>query len=161
MTQVRQAVAADERDILDLLVQLLEGLAPLYQSDWANSGDALSSVRDRIEKRQVLVAEVDGNIVGAVSWRPRVAPPPHRMVRYAELETLFVVPDWREQGIAHQLCERVQRACLEQAIPQVRVERRLGAKETSLFAAVGFVEYEKTLIWPRKSLGPSGADGQD
>lgn len=152
MAQVRMAVTADEREILGLLAQLLGTQAPRYAPEWACSGDALATVRYRIEKRQLMVAEQDGTLVGAASWRGRVAAFPQRHVRYVELETLFVLPAYRRQGIARQLCERVQRDCRERAIAQIRIERALGSQEQAMLASAGFVEFEKSLVWPGTSV---------
>jgi ribosomal protein S18 acetylase RimI-like enzyme len=82
--------------------------------------------------RQLLVAEVEGRLVGTVSISPSATPPG------LHLFALEVAPAWRGQGIGGQIVEHVVAEAVRRGLPCVFLEVRVDNPARRLYHRLGF-----------------------
>ncbi|MGH2598610.1 MAG: GNAT family N-acetyltransferase [Candidatus Rokuibacteriota bacterium] len=113
----------------------------------------LAFVLDRCEKTagRIIVAEVDGAVVGFVSVLATVAPeePDEGKAPYAYISDLVVLPPYRRRGLGRALLEHAERFARDSGATVLRVgvlAKNEGAKR--LYDRMGFADYMIQLIKP-------------
>jgi acetyltransferase len=101
-------------------------------------------------ERVVLVAEVDGVVVGMAHIAPSgAANAPHR----AEVQRVAVDPAVRGSGVGRRLMQAVEEAALERGLTLLWLTTHDGAEACAFYEAVG---YTKLGVMPDYSQRPSG-----
>lgn len=102
-------------------------------------------VRKRLEDdpRQVLVAKVEGKVVGYLLYSTKVDIPLTRRYDYAMISDLYVSPEYRRRGIAGELIETCLRQLRDAGATHVRLQV-LARNEaaTSLYRRYGFLTHD-------------------
>ena len=101
--------------------------------------------------RDVLVAEVDGDVVGMAQLVPSAAAnAPHR----AEVQRVAVAERARGTGIGRRLMAAVEDAALDRGLSLLWLTTHDGSDACAFYEAVG---YTKLGVMPRYSRRPDGA----
>lgn len=86
-------------------------------------------------RRVVIVAEIDGKIVGSVQLDCDLMPnQKHR----ADVSKLLVHPSNRRQGLARNLMQELERQALQRQLTLLVLDTRTGDDAQSLYASMGF-----------------------
>lgn len=123
--QIRQATLEDLRAVSSLSQALFEyekAFTNEYDLAWSNSADGQKFFTRRLKSRSmfILVAEVDGHIVGYVSVC--IAKVSFRLYSpIAEIENLCVDPSYRGKGIGTTLVREVLRIVKTRGAKRLRV----------------------------------------
>lgn len=105
--------------------------------------------------RIVLVARIDGKIVGSVQLGHDTMPnQPHR----ADVNKLLVDPGFRRRGIAHGLMIRLEALAREMGRSLMTLDTRTGDKAEPLYASLG---YQTVGVIPGYARDPMGGDRLD
>lgn len=95
------------------------------------------SLAEKVQQEQVLIAQVDGVLVGCIfiKWDED----------YAYFGKFAIAPSWQQQGIGKQLIQAAEQCALDKGfckvVLQVRVELMANQR---VFAKMGFVETAQT-----------------
>ncbi len=108
---IRPAVEADLDAIVELWFELMEHHRQINDRFWQPAPDAAEKMRAwlgeevRDPARCLLVAELQGQVVGFIHGQMSGGPPPVAPRRDGEITDLYVVPAFRRQGLARALVE--------------------------------------------------------
>jgi ribosomal protein S18 acetylase RimI-like enzyme len=124
-------VEADVSDAEDLVDNLWFPLAREMEevsefnrlSDSGVRSDAVKYFTDRLrkDKHRFFIVRVDGEDAGFISVEDRTARPVFERDKYGHVHELFVKKDFRRQGIASKLLERVEDYCQEKDFDMIRL----------------------------------------
>lgn len=123
--------------------------AEAFNLDWiAQEGEAAYTRMLGDERHVIALAELDGKAVGYLSGALR-EPSTWRTVRMAEIFALYIVPDYRSQGIGEQLVRSFVPWARERGAERIAVAA-FAANEDALrfYRRVGFVPFEIMLEQP-------------
>lgn len=115
---------------------------------WTHSEDGKKYFKDRITRSDscALVAELNKKILGYLVGAIQEGKDYRVKAKYAELENMLVLKDFRNKGIGGRLAERFLEWCEKQKINYVSVtasaENQLGIK---FYKKQGFRKYDLTL----------------
>ena len=125
-TTIRRAKSRDMAFIAEIWLKLAEEMAALDERVatrpeaeilWAK----WSGARLRDESSCILVAEVDGNVVGYLLGHVDEAQPIYQKRRHALISDLYVQSDHRRQGLATKLVEEAFAFFREKEVDHVRM----------------------------------------
>lgn len=116
-------------------------------SAWKSYLEDIKDVRSRLDVAELIVAEVDGRVAGAVTLFLQSSPSlPEEWPRgWAGIRLLAVHPSYRNRGIGHALMEECIRRCRQQGIATIglhttefmdvarRMYERMGFRRVSEF----------------------------
>lgn len=123
--------------------------AEAFNLDWiAQEGEAAYTRMLGDERHVVTLAEVDGRAVGYLSGAVR-DPSTWRTARMAEIFALYVIPEYRSQGIGERLVRSFLRWARDQGAERI-VVAAFAANEAALrfYRRVGFASFEVMLEQP-------------
>ncbi|MBA2760235.1 MAG: GNAT family N-acetyltransferase [Chloroflexia bacterium] len=123
--------------------------AEAFNLDWiAQEGEAAYTRMLGDERHVVTLAEVDGRAVGYLSGAVR-DPSTWRTARMAEIFALYVIPEYRSQGIGERLVRSFLRWARDQGAERI-VVAAFAANEAALrfYRRVGFAPFEVMLEQP-------------
>ena len=107
--QIRKATIEDTNSLVPLFAGSLQNMARLQPRQFRDAEQDVDYIQKGIleQDSDVLVAEQDGRIVGIASvFSVPVSPKPHRVQQtYCNLDTLYVLEPYRNQGIGSALLE--------------------------------------------------------
>jgi GNAT superfamily N-acetyltransferase len=136
-------------------------LSDQERAGWAGYGADIIDVRSRLDHTELIVAEEDGRVLGAVTFYP-----PHAGVHYptevdhqdfppewAAFRLLGVHPDARGRGLGRKLTEECLRRAAEHGAPVVGLHT-LSMMETAgkLYVRMGWVRAPEWDIHPLPNL---------
>ena len=117
---------------------------------WASDLEALHRAALAEPGRIVLVAEVDGEVVGMAHVAPSgAANAPHR----AEVQRVAVASESRGTGVGRELMEALEQIALARGLTLLWLTTHDGSKAGPFYEAVG---YTKLGVMPDYSLRPDG-----
>lgn len=153
MVYLRQAKVGDLAVVLeigDALTKEDAGKhAEAFNLDWiAQEGEAAYTRMLGDERHVVTLAEVDGRAIGYLSGAVR-GPSAWRTVPMAEIFELYVIPEYRSQGIGERLVRSFLRWARDQGAERI-VVAAFAANEAALrfYRRVGFAPFEVMLEQP-------------
>jgi GNAT superfamily N-acetyltransferase len=136
--RVRDARAADSTAVAGLLAQLG------YPSPPTNVAGRLSRLAED-DSNRVLVADIDGSVVGLAS--AYVRPLIHHDAGFARIACLIVDEAWRDRGVGRTLVEAVETWAREQNCEVAEVtsgNQRLDAHR--FYEGLGYAEKRKRFV---------------
>lgn len=117
---------------------------------WDTDLEALHGAALADPERVVLVAELDGEVVGMAHLVPSgAANAPHR----AEVQRVAVAADTRGAGVGRKLMETVEQTALERGLTLLWLTTHDGSDACAFYEAVG---YERLGVIPDYSQRPDG-----
>ncbi|MFQ6057267.1 MAG: GNAT family N-acetyltransferase [Anaerolineae bacterium] len=144
---VRRARLKDVNDILPLWEEMMRfhaALDPRLEVGPRGVDYMRQVIPDwlRSEACCVLVAEVEGHIVGYIAGRVADNPPIFRLRAYGHVSDICVAPEWRRQGIGRRLYEALREWFKDQGLSviQLNVAHRNPASQ-AFWRAMGFEDY--------------------
>ncbi len=144
--RIRNATTDDSA----VLVEMVERIARLYPAGynqgWLGSADGFAYVTYHIEKGWVAVAEQNHVLIGHCAWSVKQGLPYQAYVRYAELQTLFVGPAVRGQGVAEALLHAFNGFCSAAALSVQIVHAVPDPKALAMFEKIGFREERRLMV---------------
>jgi GNAT superfamily N-acetyltransferase len=96
------------------------------------------------EEAEVVVAEIDGQLVGSGHARILPAKPYNQFDKYAFLGFMYVVPEHRGKGINRLIIKRLVEWSKEKGLPEVRLQ--VYSENESALSAYEKVGFKKHLI---------------
>jgi GNAT superfamily N-acetyltransferase len=144
---VRDAVESDDEIVGELLVQAFLTQLAKKLPDVSYSAERLADLRNQAAKRacsSVLVAEIDGRIVGTVALYPAGAPGSHAWIPgAADLRLLAVHPDFQGHGVSGKLLDAAEALARTWRVPAICLHTRQGASGVArLYLSRGYVRDE-------------------
>lgn len=131
--QLRPATAADIPAVLLVTAAAYAPYAGRLTPPSSALNETEQAVRRYLQKGGVIVAEVDGRIVGAVRYEP--------YADYVYLGRLAVLPEYQGRGIGRRLVEAVEEWAALLGLDEVRLGVRLELTENrDLYRHLGYVE---------------------
>lgn len=153
MVDLRRATVDDLAVVLDIGDALTKEdagkHAEAFNLDWVVQEGAAAYTRMLGDERHtVTLAEVDGKAVGYLSGAVR-EPSTWRTARMAEIFALYVLPEYRSQGVGERLVRSFLPWAREQGADRI-VVAAFAANEAALrfYRRVGFVPFEIMLEQP-------------
>jgi GNAT superfamily N-acetyltransferase len=144
---VREAVAADDERVGKLLVQAFLTQLARKLPDVAYTEERLADLRNQAARRtsaRVLVAEIDGRIVGTVALYPAGAPRSHAWIAgAADLRLLAIHPEFQGRGLSGKLLDAAEALARAWDVPAICLHTRQGASGVArLYRSRGYVRDE-------------------
>ncbi len=141
---IRQAVEADDPAVGDLLVQAFTAQYALKMPDVVMHAERVADLRNQAEKRMsstVLVAEIDGRLVGTVALYPWGSPRSEAWIEgAADLRLLATDVLYHRKGLSGPLLDHAERLAREWRVPAVCLHVRRGVSGIArLYMARGYV----------------------
>ena len=153
---IRDAVEADDTIVGELLVQAFLTQYAKKLPDVSYTAERLADLRNQSAKRasSVLVAEIDGRIVGTVSLYPAGAPGSEAwIVGAADLRLLAIHPEFQGRGLSRRLLDAAEALARKWRVPAICLHTRQGASGVAgLYQSRGYVRDETGDIDHRPSL---------
>jgi ribosomal protein S18 acetylase RimI-like enzyme len=150
MISIRLATAADVPTIVKLNDALFHEDAALHDPamnlDWAREhGSAYFSRYFEAPTSIVYLAESDGSPVGYLAGY--VKPPnDYRPIRSAELESIYILPDFRSGGVGKQLTQQFLSWCRSQGAVRISVTAYSDNENAvAFYRRLGFTDKHTTL----------------
>lgn len=154
MPRIRPFVLAD----LDQLIELWKGLQisqvdPLMdepahlttEENVARCREFVTTVHGE-DKNQILVAELDGKLIGYTIFRKQVDFPLETAYKWAMITDLCISPEHRRKGIATELLQRSIQHLKSSGVTHVRINVLQNNKAAiSLYHKLGFEDHTLTL----------------
>lgn len=142
---VRPAVEADLNAIVELWFELMEHHRQISERFWQPAPDAAEKMAAWLREslgnpsRCLLVAELQGQVVGFIHGQITGGPPPVTPRRDGEITDLYVVPAFRRQGLARALVEALSGWFAEQGAEKVILSAAVdNAEAEGFWRALGF-----------------------
>ena len=154
---VRNAVEADDSIIGELLVQAYLTQFAKKLPDVSYSAERLADLRNQSARRasaSVLVAELDGRIVGTLTLYPGGAPNSKAWIAgAADLRLLAIDPEFQGRGLSGKLLDAAEALARKWGVPAICLHTRQGASGIArLYHARGYVRDEAGDLDHRPSL---------
>lgn len=150
--EIRKASIEDLNTIQELSIKLSEKEAEEFDStidpEWNSTEEATEYFRERIteENSFAMVAEDDGQVTGYAIGAITEAEEYREDLEIAELETMYILPEYRSQGIGTELMEQFTSWSEEKDANRLRVEATAQNEGTIRFYREnGFEDYALTL----------------
>jgi len=156
MLEVRKAKLKDLEAIIKLNFQLFQKDFKYDKSlnmKWAYSESGGKYFKDRIIEANgcALVAESDKKILGYLVGAIQKGKDYRVKAKYAELENMLVLKDFRKKGVGGKLVRQFLKWCRKQGVDYVAVTASAGNElGIKFYEKQGFKEYDLTL---EKKLG--------
>ena len=133
---IRDARPEDLDEVARLLKEAYRQYArQMPEEDWNSYLGDITDVRSRLEKSELIVAEIDGRLAGSVTlYYPGATR--HWPEDWAGIRLLGVHPDYRGRGIGRALMDECVRRCREKGIKTIGLH-------TSILMDVARRMYEK------------------
>ncbi|MDP3879751.1 MAG: GNAT family N-acetyltransferase [Dehalococcoidales bacterium] len=147
-------------DELDEVSQLLKDAYRQYQSSipsrvWETYLEDIVDVRGRLENAELLVAELDGRLVGTVTLYLRASDSSGEgwPGGWAGIRLLAAHPAYRNRGIGHALMEECVRRCRRQGITTIGLHTtELMDIARRMYERIGFVRAPEFDFYPRPGV---------
>ncbi len=131
--KLRAATAADIPDVLEVTTAAYAGYAGRLTPASSALGETAGAVARYLERGGVIVAEAEGQIVGAVRYEPDAD--------FVYLARLAVAPAWQGRGLGRRLVEAVEEWAVLLGLDEVRLGVRLELPSNhELYRHLGYVE---------------------
>ena len=128
---IRDAVEADDTVVGELLVQAYLTQFAKKLPDVSYSPERLADLRNQMARRacaSVLVAEIDGLIVGTVTLYPAGASGSDAWIAgAADLRLLAIHPDFQGRGLSGKLLDAAEALARKWGVPAICLHTRQGA----------------------------------
>ncbi len=157
VSEIQQLSANQIEERLEEFIELLQltvnqgasigWLAPLSRQDASSYWQSVSEQVEAGEKVLIL-AEQDGRIAGAVQL---ALEPRENGNHRAEVQKLMVHPDFRRQGIAERLMNRLERAAMEAERSLLVLDVRKGDGAEALYQKLGYIHVGDITAYARSS----------
>lgn len=151
---VRQLSEQDINDLSDALIQVVQGGASLgFLRDITTT--TASGYWHELENNiggnlLLIVAREAGQIVGSVQLEKCTKP---NGLHRAEVQKLFVLPQFRRRGVASILMQRVESLALENDIQLLVLDTQSGSGAETLYQRLGWLKSGEI---PNYALSPDG-----
>lgn len=124
--EIREAELEDTGRIQELSVRLSEKereeFDPTIDPDWNTTGEATDYFRKRIYEGLAYVAVKDSRVVGYLIGAVNGSEEYREELTVAEIESMYLLPDYRGKGIGTDLAERFEQEAKELGADRLRVE---------------------------------------
>jgi GNAT superfamily N-acetyltransferase len=127
-TIIKKATIEDLKIVQALNLKLFQkeckDYDPLLDLDWTKSKEGTEYYAKRIQSENgcVLLAQIDGEVVGYLCGGITKAEPYRKLPKVVELENTLVLKKHRGEGIGKQLFDEFMTWCKEQKVGKIRVE---------------------------------------
>ena len=144
---IRDAAEADDATVGELLVHAFLTQLAKKLPDVSYSPERLADLRNQSAKRacaSVLVAEIDGRIVGTVSLYPAGASGSKAWIAgAADLRLLAIHPEFQGRGLSGKLLDAAEELARRWGVPAICLHTRQGASGVAeLYESRGYVRDE-------------------
>ncbi len=150
--RTRVAEPEDLEVVQDLSVQLSEKEAEEFDDtidpEWNKTGEAGDYFRERITNGRsfAVVAEKDEQVVGYAVGGIHESEEYRKNLDIAELESMYVLPEYRSHGIGTEFVERFERWAEEHNVERLRVEvTSQNKKGIRFYENNGLEDYARTM----------------
>ena len=151
-TEIREAKVEDLEAIQELSIKLsdkeAEEFDPTIDPEWNSTEEAVDYYRKRINEENgfAMVAEDDGQITGYVLGSITDTEAYREDLNIAELGSMYILPEYRSQGIGTELMEQFNSWSKEKDADRLRVEATAQNEDAIRFYRDnGFEDYALTL----------------
>lgn len=151
MTEIREAGIDDVERIQQLSVKLSEWeqeeFDPTIDPDWNTTDQATNFFEQRVHEGFAYVAEDDSEVVGYLVGAVNGSEVYREDLNIAELESMYLMPDYRGQGLGTRLAERFENDATEQHdVSRIRVEVTAhNERGREFYRALGLEDYAITM----------------
>jgi len=144
---IREATASDDAAVGELLVEAFRNQYAKKLPDVFDPPERLADLRNQSEKRDratVLVAEVEGAIVGTVAIYPAGAPGSEAWIEgAADLRLLAIHPGFQGQGLSKQLLDAAELRARSWGVSAICLHTRREASGVArLYSGRGYLRDE-------------------
>lgn len=148
--EIREAELEDVDRIQELSVRLSEweeeNFDPTIDPGWNRTDDATEFFEQRVYEGYAYVAEDDSQVVGYLVGAVNGSEAYRDDLTVAELESMFLLPDYRGEGLGTELAERFEQDVEKQGADRIRVE--VTAQNTrghEFYRSMGLEDYAVTM----------------
>lgn len=150
MTEIREADLEDVERIQELSVKLSEWeqeeFDPTIDPDWNTTEQATNFFEQRVHEGFAYVAEDESRIVGYLVGAVNGSEVYRDDLTVAELESMYLMPDYRGQGLGTELAERFEDDAVEHGADRIRVEvTAQNERGREFYRALGLEDYAVTM----------------
>jgi diamine N-acetyltransferase len=150
--EVRRAVIRDLKRIQELNLMLFKKEKKEYDEllnlDWTFGKVGTRCFRKHLTKKDscAFVVEEDGTIIGYLAGGIGEIENYRNALKSAELDSMFVLEEYRERGVGKMLYESFVKWCKREDVKLLRVEASAGNKEAiGFYRRMGFKDYSLIL----------------
>jgi predicted N-acetyltransferase YhbS len=123
-------------------------LHALYQNEWWSKGRDLDSVREMLERTDLVIAFVDDTLDRLIAFSRILTD----FVYHAVLYDVIVASDWRGRGLGTRLLDAVIHHPRLRRVPAMWL--CCEPQMANFYARFGFESCSQELMWVRRSSGP-------
>lgn len=151
--KIREYQSSDEKDVKKCITELKQYESAFDEDYFTNQKSVNNLLKHILESRkkggQLFVAEVNGQVVGFISWEIENKNDELivKKVDSVYISDIVVLPEYRGKGIGKKLLERADEFAKEKKIPYVKlIIFSANKKVRSIYEDTGFRDYETTMI---------------